>query len=157
MSFKVLKFNDADLPIGTAASETQVEVGNVETQQQQTTQEQPQSIAALMAQHGRKSEGSGGERVVTPININGGNVVAKEVAQVQETAKVENEQQVTETPTQVETETPTETPQVATQVEQPQVELSWKEVLKKTQPEEVLSELGYDRKAIDISKEIGNN
>lgn len=130
MSFKAFRFLD---------DSAQENGGG--TEQQAATVQPSLSIAELMATQGVKSQG--GDMVATPININ----------RQAEEVKPQATEQAQETTTATVEETQS---QVQEQVEE-QPQLSWQEVLKQQQPEQVLSELGYDKSTIELTKEIANN
>lgn len=140
MSFKILRFFD------DSAAENG---GGVVT-------ETTPSIAQLMASQGTKSQG--GDMVATPININ--RQVVEDTPQVTETVEETPTATVEETTTTVTEPTVETTPQVETAKEtvvETQPQLSWQEVLKQQQPEQILSELGYDKTTIELTKEIAEN
>lgn len=145
MSFKAFRFLD---------DSAQENGGG--TEQQAATVQPSLSIAELMATQGVKSQG--GDMVATPININrqAEEVKPQATEQAQETTTATVEETQSQVQEQVEEQPKVVETAKETVVEQ-QPQLSWQEVLKQQQPEQVLSELGYDKSTIELTKEIANN
>lgn len=118
------------------------------------------SIAAMMAQHGVKSEsGSTVEvPVISPVTNTENKGQEPPSAQEPPTATVEqtpNAATLTPEPPKPQVEQTTEpTPQIAAT---PAVVPTWQEVLRQQQPETVLQELGLDASVVNLAKEIATN
>jgi hypothetical protein len=136
MSFKTVKYFEADVPEATAAP----------------------SVASLMATKGtRISEGS---EVATPVIIS-----EKKAEPETPTVTVDPVVTTTSTPP-VETakpETPTTPKEVTPEAPTPQIEEKpkaapqWQEVLKQQQPDAILKELGFDEKVVNFLEYWKNN
>lgn len=118
-----------------------------------TQNQEPQSIAALMAHQGVVNRTH--DMVAAPIMITETKEENKPVNEptpaATATSPSDTASTTSETPTQTKVEEPVQQLPIATeQVNQP----SWQEVLKSQQPETVLSELGYDDQTVQLLSKI---